>query len=123
MNFHFILHKHRVNKSAVPGRRSRGVLSPEPESLEDRTPMSSGLGKAIESIVVQRVAEISMLIDASPAHVQTSPLSGSSDQGVSSIEVEFGNGSELVIIPEPPVPAGQMFPGPTNRRTGRRRGL
>ena len=63
MYFHFILHKHRVKKSAVPGRRSRRVLSPAPESLENRTPMSSGLGTALEPIVVRRVAEISMLIE------------------------------------------------------------
>ncbi len=49
-----------------------------------------------------------MLIEASPALVQSSQNAGGSEPAVSSIAVGFGNGSKLLIITEPPIAAATI---------------
>jgi hypothetical protein len=98
MNFYITLQKHGIKNAAARGRRSRKVFRLEPESLENRTPMSSGLGTALESIRITRAAEIAIVVHATTATVSTSVHSGSSEQAVSTIESELDSASGVLVV-------------------------
>jgi hypothetical protein len=100
MNFHFIFHELRTKKSAPRGRRSRSMLRLEAESLENRTPLSSGLGTAMEPIVVRPASEIGMYFPASPAIELTSLQFRVFDLAVSSVKLEVASATGVLVATE-----------------------
>ena len=72
MLFHRNSHKSRIKQPTARGRRSFAAFRLEPEFLENRIPMATGFGTALEPIVVARAAEIAILVQSSPSSVATS---------------------------------------------------
>ena len=84
MLIHRIFHRPRTKNPNARGRRFSSGICLRLESLENRTPLSSGLGAAIEAAVVSRVAEIGLPIPHLPLVVEWTSLGASiSDQAAS----------------------------------------
>ena len=77
MFIHRIFRRRRIKIPSCRGRRARSTLSLALESLENRTPLSSGLGAAIEAAVVSRAAEIGFSIPRLPLVVEWTSLGAS----------------------------------------------
>jgi hypothetical protein len=105
MSFYIKLQEHRLEPDAPRGRRARKLLRLEPESLESRTPMSSGLGSALESIVITRAAEFGIVIADTPALVTTSARAEDSEQAVSNIELDLVGERGVLAVAESTLPA------------------
>ena len=84
MLIHRIFHRPRTKNPNARGRRFSSGICLRLESLENRTPLSSGLGAAIEAAVVSRAAEIGFSIPHLPLVVEWTSLGASiSDQAAS----------------------------------------